>query len=478
MTTILQGAVRARDAGVLRALVLPMLPVLPLFPGVAHAGEGDAPTLQKALGNPEGLTVEGHVRARYEAIDNQFRPGRARSSDALLLRSDLQVTYDAGPVQVGGEITDSRAYGGGEGSSLGTTEVNALAVTQAYLAFDFGTALGEGTSARLQAGRFTMDMGSRRLVARNRFRNTINAFTGFRADWTGKGGESVSAFYTMPVRRLPGDRDGILDNHVHADSQGFDETFWGAFARTPIGLRGAALEGYFYALDEDDTPSRATRNRHLRTAGARLSRKSTAGCLDFDVEGAYQFGNIRNSTAPGALKRDVSAYFAHAEVGYRFSGGWSPRVALELDLVSGDKPGENGGGSYNRFDTLFGARRFEFGPTSLYGALGRANIRSVGALVQASPAKRLSLAAMGRANWADSLEDSFSSTGVSDADGNAGRFAGYQLEARAGYWLVPRVLEIDTGGAVLFRGDFLKNASGANGWGDTLYGYTSATVHF
>ncbi|WP_226634635.1 alginate export family protein [Novosphingobium profundi] len=468
MTMMVRGARGARYAGLFHALALSLLP------GVAQAGEEDAPSLQKALGNPEGLTVEGHVRARYEAIDNQFRPGRARSSDALLLRSDLQVTYDAGPVEVGGEITDSRAYGGGEGSSLGTTEVNALAVTQAYVAFDFGAALGKGTSARLQAGRFTMDLGSRRLVARNRFRNTINAFTGFRADWTGTGGEAVSAFYTMPVRRLPGDRDGILDNQVHADSQGFDQTFWGAFARTPIGLRGAALEGYFYGLDEDDTPSRATRNRHLRTAGARLSRKSTPGRMDFDVEGAYQFGNTRVTGTPDASKRDVSAYFAHAEVGYRFAGGWSPRVALELDLVSGDK----GEGSYNRFDTLFGARRFEFGPTSLYGALGRANIRSVGALVQASPAKRLTLAAMGRANWADSHEDSFSATGVSDAEGNAGRFAGYQLEARAGYWLVPRVLEVDTGGAVLFRGDFLKNASGANGWGDTLYGYTSATVHF
>ncbi len=438
------------------------------------AEDASVPTLQDVLGNPEGLTVSGTIRARYEAIDNQFRSGKAKSSDALLLRTDLLVKYAAGPVEIGGEVTDSRAYGGGTGSSLGTTEVDALDITQAYLAFNLGDALGEGSKTRFQAGRFTMDMGSRRLVARNRFRNTINAFTGFRADWTGKGGQTVSAFYTMPVQRLPNDTDGILDNDIKMDTQSFDTTFWGGFASSPVGLGGAHVEAYFYALDEEDTPSTATKNRHLRTPGGRFVRAPKPGALDFDVEGAYQFGNIRASKSASAALLDVSAYFVHAELGYKGKGSWKPRVALEFDVASGNK----GGGSYNRFDTLYGARRFEFGPTSLYGALGRNNIRSAGVLVQATPDKRLALATMYRAAWADSTEDSFSSTGVSDTSGEAGRFAGHQVEARASYWLVPKALQIETGGAVLFRGDFLKNASGANGYGDTLYGYASATLTF
>lgn len=461
----------ARRAGLSGALCAGLLG---LVAQPALAEDGDAPTLQDALGNPDGLTVKGSVRARYEAIDNQFRPGKARSSDALLLQTDLQVSYDAGPVRIGTEITDSRAYGGGTGSSLGTTEVNALAVTQAYLAFNLGGALGEGSKTTLQAGRFTMDMGSRRLVARNRFRNTINAFSGFRGDWTGKGGQHLSAFYTMPVQRLPSDQAGILDNEIHADSQSFDQTFWGAFASTPLGAKGAGLEGYFYGLDEEDTPETASKNRHLRTAGARIYRDPHPGTLDFELEGAYQFGNTRVSKSASAVRRDVSAYFAHAELGYQKASGWKPRVALELDVASGDK----GGGSYNRFDTLYGARRFEFGPTSLYGAFGRNNIRSAGVLMQLSPTKRLALATMYRAAWADSTEDSFSSTSVSDDSGTAGRFAGHQVEARASYWLVPKVLQVETGGAVLFDGDFLKNASDANGYGDTLYGYASAKVNF
>ncbi|MCJ2181974.1 alginate export family protein [Novosphingobium sp. 1949] len=438
------------------------------------AASGSAPTLQGALGDPDGLTIKGTVRARYEAIDNQFRPGLDRNSDALLLQTDLQIEYDTGPVRVGTEITDSRAYGGGTGSSLSTTEVNALAVTQAYLAFDLGSALGAGSTTTFEAGRFTMDLGSRRLSARNSYRNTINAFTGFRADWKGAKGQKFTAFYTMPVVRLPDDQDGILDNDVHADSQSFDLTFWGAFASTPIAGGAATLETYFYGLDENDTPDTATTNRHLRTPGARLHRAAKAGTIDFDIEGAYQFGNVRASKSASAARLDVSAYFAHGELGYTFASGWAPRVAFELDVASGNK----GGGSYNRFDTLYGARRFEFGPTSLYGALGRNNIRSIGLLASAKPSKRLALTGMYRAAWADSVDDSFASTKVSDTSGDVGRFAAHQIEARASYWLVPKVLQVEAGGAVLIDGDFLKHASGATGNGDTRYGYASATVHF
>ncbi|MBT0668273.1 alginate export family protein [Novosphingobium profundi] len=440
----------------------------------ALAQQTSAPTLQNALGDPEGLTVEGSVRARYEAIDNQFRPGKADSRDALLLQTDLKIAYDTGPVEIGGEVTDARAYGGGKGSSLATTEVDALDITQAYLRFNLGSALGEGTRTSLEAGRFTMDMGSRRLVARNRFRNTINAFSGFRADWKGKDGQVLSAFYTMPVTRLPSDQASILDNEIKMDTQSFDQTFWGGFASSPVKMGGAHVEAYFYALDEEDSPGTATKNRHLRTAGGRFMRPPKPGTFDFDFEGAYQFGNTRLGTSASAARADVSAYFAHGELAYQATSGWKPRLALELDVASGNK----GGGSYNRFDTLYGARRFEFGPTSLYGALGRNNIRSAGAMLKLFPSKRILLATMYRAAWADSTEDSFSSTSVTDASGEAGRFAGHQIEGLATWWAVPKVLQIETGATYLIRGDYLKNASSANGYGDTLYGYVSAQVNF
>lgn len=446
------------------------------FSDAAHADDG-APgpwTLQQALGDPEGLTVSGSIRLRYEALGNQFRPGLDRNDDIVLLRTDLVAEYNTGPVRIGGELQDSRAWSTDAGSSVGTGEVNALELVQAYAGFDFDNALGEGTDTKLDLGRFTMDLGSRRLVARNNYRNTTNAFTGISARFVGRNGTTISLFYTLPQRRLPDDKQGILDNKIKWDKESFDFVFWGAhLSARPIGDAGM-LEVYFLALDEDDSPGRATRERHLFTPGARIFRSAATGKLDYDFEGAYQFGTIRAGTAPAADKLDVSAYFVHAEAGYRFPGPWSPRVSFHYDLASGDRAG----GSWGRFDTLFGARRGEFGPTSIFGALGRANISSPGVRLEVKPSKRLDAFAMYRAAWLDSATDSFASTGVRDPVGASGKFAGHQLEGRIRYWIVPGLLQFDAGAVVLVNGGFLKHAPDANGFGDPRGGYVSLSANF
>src|SRR3546814_6436384 len=92
------------------------------------------------------------------------------------------------------------------------------------------------------------------------------------------------------------------------------------------------------------------------------------GHADYELEAAYQFGDIRASSTADAAKLDVSAYFVHAEVGYQFKAPWSPRVSVEYDLASGDKRGRN----YGRFDSLYGPRRSDFGPTGISGQLSSA----------------------------------------------------------------------------------------------------------
>jgi len=430
-------------------------------------------TLQEALGDPEGLTVTGALRVRYEAIGDQFRPGYRASEDALMLNTSIAAQYDSGPVRLAAELMDARVYGAGADSSISNNEVNALAFVQAYVGFDLGDGLGAGSTTSLEAGRFTMDLGSRRLSARNAFRNTLNAFTGFRAEYGGKDGTEVTAFYTLPAIRLPDDMGGIVDNKVESDSQSFDLTFWGVFASHPLG-GGTKVEAYLLGLDEKDRPDTATRNRHLRTPGARVVRKPRAGGFDFEVEGAYQFGSVRSGTSLDAARQDVSAYFLQGTVGYTFALPVKPRLSFEYSVASGDRKG----GAYNRFDTLYGARRFEFGPTSLYGPLGRANIRSPGVRLEVAPGPRWDVMAMYRAAWLESRTDSFSSTGVRDASGAAGSFAGQQVEARARYWLVPKRLQLEAGGAVLFNGAFLDTAANANGRGDPVYGYMQMTTTF
>ena len=446
--------------------------VLPASPAFAQEKDSEPFTLQDALGDLEGLTITGSARVRYEVLGNQFRPGLDRNDDLVTMRFTLAAEYDAGHVRIGGELYDARAYGGDEGSSVGNGDVNALELVQAYIGLDLGDGFGAGTQATLRAGRFTMDLGSRRLVGRNNFRNATNAFTGARFDVTGSEGRALTAFFTMPQQRLPADKASILDNEVEWDREGSDLFFYGLFGTAKIADHTAEL--YFYGLDEDDRPDNATRDRRLFTPGLRVLRAPKTGRIDYQVEYAYQFGERSVSTVPGAAKQDVSAHFLHAEIGRRFDASWQPRLAAVYDLATGDKAS----GDYGRFDSLYGPRRFDYGPTGIYGPLGRNNISAVGSDFEFKPSPRLDGFIKYRAAWLDSPSDSFANTGVRDGTARSGSFGGHQIETRLRYWLVPEFLRLDTGAAVLFNGRFLRDAPNANGFGNPVYGYFDVTATF
>ncbi len=444
-------------------------------PAVAKQGP-----LAQALGASDDWQVSASLRVRLDGIDNQFRPTGPDADSMISLRTDVLAEYDAGPVRIGGEVQDSRAYMQVSASTAGTGEVNTFEPVQAFVRFELGDsgtgAFGKGTKrghGLVTLGRFTMDLGSRRLVARNRFRNTTNAFTGVQSDWTTANGARLIGFWTMPQVRLPDAAADIADNKVKFDRESDDLQFAGIDATLPKVL-GGTVEGYAFHLFERDRPDLATRNRRLWTVGARLFAKPAVGKIDHDLEAAWQFGKARRSTGGADLTDlDVSAWLVHAEAGYTLAGGWTPRLSAVFDAASGDS---GRAGHYRRFDTLFGARRSEFGPTSLYGALGRANIVSPGLRVEAVPGKRVDLMAMARAAWAENAHDAFASTAVKDAKGESGRFAGYQLEGRVRYWLVPGLLQIDTGAALLLKHGLLRDAPNARANGNTAYGYVDLNL--
>lgn len=106
--------------------------------------------------------------------------------------------------------------------------------------------------------------------------------------------------------------------------------------------------------------------------------------FDFQVETIGQFGTARASTAAKDSRNlNHTAWYQHADVVYTIAMPWSPRLAFVYDYASGDQnPNDN---KNQRFDTLFGARRFEFGPTGIYGAFSRANINTPGFRINVSP---------------------------------------------------------------------------------------------
>jgi hypothetical protein len=441
------------------------------FPLTAQA---EAPTLQGAIGDPEGFKLSGSVRLRYEALDGQPRVGFRDSDEQLDLRSTLFGEYDSGVVRVGGELWDSRAWLAKPGSAISANEVNTLELVQAYVAADFDGPSGEGSKSGVQLGRYTLNLGSRRLVAADDYRNTTNGYTGLRVDVKTKGGLTATAIYVLPQIRLPDDLPSVLDHDVHWDRESFDLQLWGGYVARPGLVAGATAELGYFGLHERDWAEHATRNRDFDTFSARVIGEPKAGRFDFEIEGIYQTGTIRASTAPAAAVLDVDAWFLHADAGYTLPGPARLRLSLEYDRASGD----GRGASYGRFDTLFGMRRADLAPAGIYNAIGRANISTPAIRAEIAPDSRWDAFTAYRPMWLASRTDSFSTTGVRDPSGNSGNFAGHQIEARFRYWLVPRFLRAELNALALLKGRFLETAPNAPDTGDTHYVSTALTATF
>lgn len=405
----------------------------------------------------EGLSLSGAMRLRYEAIDGQSRVGFNRRDDLLNLRTNVLARYREADIEVAVELYDSRVWGDRAGTPVSTNEVNAFEPVQAYVARTFQDPLGAGSRVTVTAGRMMLNLGSRRLVAADDYRNTTNGYTGMKADFAAGGEWKGTFIYTLPQVRLPDRLEDVRSAKVKLDRESFDLVLWGgqiSRAKT-IGL--ATLEFTYFHLGERDAPRRPTRDRSLDTFGGRLILDPNPSRFDYEIEAFYQTGSVSTSTAASAERQSVTASFIHADGGYTFPGAWTPRLSVEYDRASGDKPG----GKFGRFDTLFGMRRADLAPAGLYNALARTNIETVGVRLEAKPSKHLDWFAAYRPMWLAARQDSFSSTGVRDASGRSGNFAGHQLEGRVRYWLIPKRLQFELDGLVLARERFLRKAPNA-----------------
>lgn len=445
-------------------------PVHPLALTVAFAALSAAAAPALA----DDLKLSGSVRLRYEAIDGQARAGFDRKDSLVNLRTQIKADYGTGPVHLVAELYDSRAWGADPGTPLTTGEVNTFEPVQAYLAADLGPLLGKGSKASVQAGRFTLNLGSRRLVAADDYRNSTNGYTGLRADIAAPGAVKATLVYVLPQLRLPDDAASLRSQRAALDKESFDAVLWGGLVSKGAAIGPAMAEISYFHFGERDAPGRPTRDRSLDTFGARILADPAPGKVDYEIEGFYQTGRISTSLAANAPRQNVSATFVHAEIGYSLAAPWKPRVSLEYDRASGDKAG----GDHGRFDTLFGMRRADLAPAGLYNAVGRANISALGLRVEATPSRRLDLFAAWRALWLASATDAFSTTGVRDASGQAGDFAGHQIEARLRYWLIPNRLRYEVNALLLAEGRFLREAPNAPAGRATRYASFNLTASF
>ena len=459
---------------------LPFLAVLLMVAAPSHAQW----TLDDAV-MPEGVSLSVEHRSRYEFLDDQFRTTSNKDSDVIASRTLIHGRVDLPRgLTIGAELADSRAEQNSD-TLLDSTIVNSVELLQSYVELDREDVAGGRLNAR--AGRITMDVGSRRFVARNRYRNTINGFTGIDVDWMqakSGGGLDLRAFWTLPVDREPNPqvaqnrRRRLLDNDIVFDTESIDVQFWGAFAARDFGGSAAALgrgEFFVFGLHESDASNRPTRNRQLVTPGFRLFRAPATAHFDYVVESAIQVGQSRSSTS-SRDELDHLAHFHHLTIGYTFDVAGSPRVAFQYDFASGD--GNPNDGKNGRFDTLFGARRFDFGPTGIYGAFARANLHSPGVRVEVKPHAQLSSFVAVRTFWLASKQDAWTTSGVQDAAGDSGDHVATQIELSVRWDVVPGNVRIESGYAHLFAGEFIDDAPNSNRQGDSNYVYSQIALSF
>ena len=439
----------------------------------------------RELGAPDWFELEISQRLRAERLWDNPRPfrlgadasgartGLDQNDDILLLRTLVHARVrPAEWLTIGGELQDSRALAGEKDGFLNTTIVNPVELLQAYAQLDFAQV--GGGELTLRAGRITMDVGKRRFVARNRYRNTINGFTGVDVSWK-KDDLLLRGFWTMPVQRKPFRRNDLEDQDIDFDRETPKFQFWGVFGRLDPTERDS-VELFLFGLHSDRDVDPPRRKRELYTPGLRVFRRAAPGALDWEWESAIQLGRSRLFFTRGATTLKHLAHFHHLEAGYTFDAPWSPRVALQYDYASGDEnPNDN---DNERFDTLFGARRFDFGPTSIYGAFARGNISTPGIRVEARPLPRVSVLATFRGFWLAEKRDVWVGVGVRDREGGSGRYIGSQLDLRLRWDVLPKNLRLETGYARLFAGEFIENAPNSPSRGDADYVYAQVAIGY
>ncbi|MBU2571381.1 MAG: alginate export family protein [Gammaproteobacteria bacterium] len=461
----------------------PAAPPFACFSSQMNDRLADRPRYEKPLWNlhdaltlPDWLSISLEQRTRYEILDGQFRAHAQGGDQQMPLETCLSLEASFDVFRFGVEFLDSRQFGSDSGSPINNTHANEADFLQAYLAFAQRNFLDSGIGTEVILGRQTFNFGSRRLVARNVFRNTINAFTGARLRFQDNGKWQFNGFVTIPVGRYPNDRQELLDGNHEWDKELYKTWFSGGILEIyDIGWK-TNVELYLYHLSEGDQNDHATRNRRLFTPGMRWYRKAARGEFDFQLETAGQFGTVRATNESGdGRDLDHTAWFQHVSVGYTVDMPWSPRLALHYDYASGDSdPNDD---KSERFDTLFGARRFEYSPTGIYGVVARGNLNSPGYRLNISPRDDLQAFFSHRFFWLAESRDSWTAAGLRDASGASGDYLGHQIELST-RWNVNSSLNFETGWTHLFKGGFARDAPNAPDGQDVDYFYVQSLFRF
>ena len=382
------------------------------------------------------------TRTRFE-YRSDYRRADFQNDEQILSRTRvyLGIREVLDPLRLGLEFQDARQCHSDFPDR--DRDVDQADLLQAFAELYFADALAQEYPLQFRAGRMTLEYVDRRLVGRNRWRNTTNSFEGFRL----RLGEPQSpaqldVFAVQPVERR-------MRQHDRGDEERW---FYGVVGAWRGWSDWMTLEPYYFVLDEDrKDPAQA--DREIHTVGLHLFGPIPNTRFDYDFDSAYQFGD------DGA--NDQRAWALYSELGYTFDHAWKPRLSLSGTCASGDRtPNDD---RSNRFDRLFQVGH----PYSMSDLFSWQNTLSPKVRLELKPTSKARVTASYGGYWLAQEKDAWVITGRRDRTGSSGDFIGQEVELQLRYQLNPR-LELEAGYSHFFPGSFADN-TGPLDDGDLFY---------
>ena len=233
----------------------------------------------------------------------------------------------------------------------------------------------------------------------------------------------------------------VLRDDMRLDERSKRSVFWGTYFE-PNQMPWLRFNAYYLGLN-DQRSTVTGRQRTFSTFGMRLYEKPKTGQVDYEIESVWQTGK-RGDT-------NHFAHFQHLDIGYSLDLPWSPRFLIHYDCASGDRNARDSQAS--TFDTLFGARRFEFSPTGNFEPFFRMNVSSPGWRVIVVPYQGWNVQLKRRVWYLATSRGTFASHGLHEGTGGSGNFLdqGIELWTR---WKINSNLAFDSGYVHWFKGDY------------------------
>jgi hypothetical protein len=424
----------------------------------ARGAEASSPPVQSsATGLPSWLAFHGSQRTRFETIDHRYGPRETGGDQQLAFRSRLQVQATHPSLWGMAEVEDARITLYDSGSTLTASHATGVKMLQFHVGARRRNLWGRGLDAQIEVGRFSRDFGDRRVLARQVDRNATSASDGAIGRVSGKTWSAQGLYlrprtYTYPTFDVDERFRGLSVSGVYASS---------------TRLRSLHAEPYVLRLVDGPGATPSTKRR-ITVPGIRLlGPLGASGRVDYEVEAVGQWGRV------GDLPH--RAGFVHAQVTYQWPRvAWRPRLFAMYDHATGDAdPTDRRSGTY---DPLFGARRFELGPSGIYLLVARTNLRSPAVQLALRPVSAVELTVQQRRVWLAEARDRWRSSNLSDPTGAAGADIGWQTDVRLRYrWR--QYFEFDGAIVVLKDGEFPRRLKPSPS-GHTTFLTTAFEVRF